>query len=151
MACATYVTLLVAAAVWWTFTNTILCLDPVVPCFSSTTPPDTDNGGFTVITGCSSGIGRELALLYAKRGARLILAARRKALLEQLSVECLHLGAKEAVVVAVDISANAPAIIEALPQGGVISELVLNHAYIPLQLIHEAGEDLSTFEVESSV
>ena len=77
--------LLAAAAFWWALSSTILCFDPLVPCTSSVPPPDTDEGGFTLITGCSSGIGRELALLYAKRGARLILAARRKPLLEQLS------------------------------------------------------------------
>ena len=41
----------------------------------------------TVITGASSGIGRELALEMARRGHRLGLTARRIPLLEQLREE----------------------------------------------------------------
>jgi NAD(P)-dependent dehydrogenase (short-subunit alcohol dehydrogenase family) len=36
-------------------------------------------GGVVVVTGASSGIGRETALLLAEKGARLVLAARRAA------------------------------------------------------------------------
>lgn len=42
-----------------------------------------------MITGASAGIGRELALLMARKGARLALLARRKPLLEELAQECL--------------------------------------------------------------
>ncbi|KAJ9071929.1 hypothetical protein DSO57_1032425 [Entomophthora muscae] len=41
-----------------------------------------------VIIGASSGIGRELALIYAQRGASIILVARRKELLDELVLEC---------------------------------------------------------------
>ncbi|KAL1923822.1 uncharacterized protein VTP21DRAFT_8802 [Calcarisporiella thermophila] len=44
-----------------------------------------------LIVGCSSGIGRELALLYAKRGANLALFARRAQELESLRAECTTL------------------------------------------------------------
>jgi short-subunit dehydrogenase len=42
-----------------------------------------------VIVGASSGIGKELALLYAKRGCELLLVARRQELLDKLKQECL--------------------------------------------------------------
>ncbi|CAK8987135.1 11-beta-hydroxysteroid dehydrogenase-like 2 (17-beta-hydroxysteroid dehydrogenase-like 2) (Hydroxysteroid dehydrogenase 2) (AtHSD2) [Durusdinium trenchii] len=45
-------------------------------------------GKTVVITGASAGIGRELALLMARKGARLALLARRKPLLEELAQEC---------------------------------------------------------------
>lgn len=44
---------------------------------------------YTVITGASSGIGYEIAKAFAGRGKNLILAARRKDLLEQLRAEIL--------------------------------------------------------------
>ena len=56
-----------------------------------------------LITGASSGIGRETALRYASRGARLLLAARGRANLEKIAGECLEAGAAEALVHAVDI------------------------------------------------
>ncbi|KAH8548424.1 hypothetical protein BGW37DRAFT_507106 [Umbelopsis sp. PMI_123] len=47
-----------------------------------------------VIVGCTSGIGREAALLYARRNAKLILFARRQELLDSLQQETKELGAK---------------------------------------------------------
>jgi short-subunit dehydrogenase len=41
-----------------------------------------------IITGASSGIGRELALALARRGARVLLSARREELLCSLAAEC---------------------------------------------------------------
>jgi short-subunit dehydrogenase len=46
-----------------------------------------------LLTGASSGIGRELALAFARRGARLLLSARREDLLRVLANECAQLGA----------------------------------------------------------
>jgi short-subunit dehydrogenase len=45
-----------------------------------------------LLTGASSGIGRELALALARRGARLLLTARREDLLRQLVDQCAPLG-----------------------------------------------------------
>ncbi|WP_461472994.1 SDR family NAD(P)-dependent oxidoreductase [Microbacterium sp. HJ5] len=50
-------------------------------------------GPVVVITGASSGIGRETARAYARRGARLVLAARGAAALETVADECRALGA----------------------------------------------------------
>lgn len=60
-----------------------------------------------VITGASSGIGRATALALAKKGAHVVLAARREEPLDDLARECEALGAR-ALVVPTDVSdANA--------------------------------------------
>lgn len=55
-----------------------------------------------VITGASSGIGRATALAFARKRARLVLAARRSEALESLAEECRKRGA-EALVVPTDV------------------------------------------------
>ena len=57
----------------------------------------TNKGQVVWITGASSGIGRALALEYAKRGADLILTARRTELLEKLAEEIDSLGQQTAL------------------------------------------------------
>ncbi|KAJ8656571.1 hypothetical protein O0I10_007648 [Lichtheimia ornata] len=61
-------------------------------------------GERVLLVGCSSGIGRELALQYASRGASLILIARRKKLLESLQKECENAGAIRVALLAGDIT-----------------------------------------------
>lgn len=56
-----------------------------------------------VVTGASSGIGRETALELARAGARLVVAARREAPLESLQRECEAAGAR-CVAVRTDVS-----------------------------------------------
>jgi short-subunit dehydrogenase len=56
-----------------------------------------------VITGASSGIGRETALLFAKHGARLLLAARSRDSLEMLASDIRREGGR-AVAVPTDVS-----------------------------------------------
>lgn len=51
-----------------------------------------------VITGASSGIGRETARRHARRGARLVLASRSSSALETVAKECRELGAQVSVV-----------------------------------------------------
>ncbi len=56
-----------------------------------------------IITGASSGIGKELALRLAERGARLTLASRDLKRLTKVAEECGKLGG-ETIVVAADVS-----------------------------------------------
>ncbi|HEU4470630.1 MAG TPA: SDR family oxidoreductase [Flavisolibacter sp.] len=53
-----------------------------------------------VITGASSGAGRAMAIEFAKKGARLVLSARREEALKEVADECTELGATTAVVTA---------------------------------------------------
>lgn len=57
-----------------------------------------------VILGCSSGIGKECALSYAARGAKLVLFARRKELLEQLKKQCQDAGSPQVELLAGDVA-----------------------------------------------
>jgi short-subunit dehydrogenase len=57
-----------------------------------------------VVIGASSGIGRETALWYSRRGDYLVLAARTGEALERVAGECRREGAAEALVQPTDIS-----------------------------------------------
>lgn len=61
------------------------------------------------ITGASSGIGAACALLFAKQGAHLILAARRTEKLNQVSKQCLSYGLTEKQIhtLSLDVSNSA--------------------------------------------
>lgn len=67
---------------------------------------ETFNENVVIITGASSGIGRELAYQLAEQGAWLALAARRLELLEEVAARCRELGAR-ALVVQTDVSRSA--------------------------------------------
>lgn len=56
-----------------------------------------------LVTGASSGIGRAAALAFARAGARVALAARRKALLEEIAAAC----GPETLVVPTDVGRRA--------------------------------------------
>ena len=60
-----------------------------------------------VVTGASSGIGRETALLFAGRHARLSLGSRSEAALELVADECRRAGAADVVVMSTDIAEAA--------------------------------------------
>lgn len=64
------------------------------------------NRKLALVTGASSGIGREYAIFLAKNGYDLVAVARRRELLESLAVELTALGAETRIVVA-DLSATS--------------------------------------------
>ena len=62
------------------------------------------DGAVVVITGCSAGIGAELARRYASSGCNLHLCARRQPELDKVAKECRLLGAASVSTSAVDVS-----------------------------------------------
>jgi short-subunit dehydrogenase len=62
-----------------------------------------------LLTGASSGIGRELALELGRRGARLAVSARREALLEELADEVERAGGVRPVVLPADLAQRGAA------------------------------------------
>ena len=59
-----------------------------------------------IVTGASSGIGRALALQLAGQGAKVVLAARRAELLEEIAAACRQAGG-EALAVPTDVAEEA--------------------------------------------
>lgn len=81
-----------------------------------------------IVTGASSGIGREIALTFAQEGAKVVLAARRGAKLKEVVQEILSRGG-ESLVVPTDVSQEAQVktmVAEALGEFGRVDVLVNN-------------------------
>lgn len=83
-----------------------------------------------LITGASSGIGLEMARVFASQGHRLVLLARRREQLEQLASELRERHQTESVVIAADLAdANEPARVkQELTAQGVVVDVLVNNA-----------------------
>jgi uncharacterized protein len=111
-------------------------------------------GKRVVLTGASSGIGRELALALADRGAMLVLAARRHALLDDVAAEIATASHQQPRVVTVDLS--VPGAAKSLGEhsldvfGGTI-DIVINNAGAsvagPQALVADSPSVRELFEV----
>jgi short-subunit dehydrogenase len=100
-----------------------------------------------IITGASSGIGRELAHQLADRDAWLVLAARREDRLESVKVECLQRGGR-AIVVPTDVCEPyqcARLVQRTLEAFGRIDVLV-NDAGITMWATFDEVSDLAIFD-----
>lgn len=84
----------------------------------------------TLITGASAGIGLELARIFAAKGHRVALTARRAARLDELAAEIVAAGGKQPVVIPCDLQqADAGEAVErALAAAGVELEYLVNNA-----------------------
>src|SRR5829696_4804972 len=85
--------------------------DPVAACLEPGDDASMDlealpEAPVVLITGASGGIGREVALSWARRGSRLVLLARSRGLLETLAAECESEGGT-AVVETADVTDEA--------------------------------------------
>ena len=105
-------------------------------------------GSTVVITGASSGMGKELAFRYAKRNCNVVIGARRIEILEEIKNECeLKYGNTNVVPVAVDVSDESQSrrLIEtAVEKFGGIDLLVLC-AGISAHSLFEDFDDMSKF------
>ncbi|KAI8503190.1 hypothetical protein Bbelb_190110 [Branchiostoma belcheri] len=65
--------------------------------------PESLRGARVIVTGCSTGIGEQMAYHYARLGAKVIITARREARLREVVAKMKDLGAQEAIYVAGDM------------------------------------------------
>ncbi|MBU0769670.1 MAG: SDR family oxidoreductase [Proteobacteria bacterium] len=100
-----------------------------------------------IITGASSGIGRELALMLAEQGAWLALAARNAEKLEEVAAQCRQRGAK-AVVVPTDVTEQSQCrnLIERTVTEYSRIDVLINNAGISMWARFDEIPDLSLIE-----
>ena len=83
---------------------TVCCGLLIAWCLRDDFDPASLAGKGVVICGASTGIGEELAFRYSRLGARVVLVARREAVLQKVAARCSELGAKEARYIVADLS-----------------------------------------------
>lgn len=100
-----------------------------------------------IVTGASSGIGRALALQLAGQGAKLVLAARRAELLEQVAADCRQAGG-EALVVPTDVAdeVQCRALVEKTITTFGRLDMLINNAGLAVIARLEDYADLSLFQ-----
>lgn len=107
------------------------------------------HGKTVLITGASSGIGKESAILFAKRGANLVLVARRTDLLELLATDLKKFDVTT-LVCRCDVSKKEEVqnmVKAALEKFGTVDILVNNAGFA----IYGSVSDLSIDEIESQM
>ena len=102
------------------------------------------SGRVALVTGASSGFGRHFADVLARAGAKVVLAARRMALVEAARDEIIAAGG-EAMAVAMDVtdSASIAAALDAVEADFGVATIIINNAgiTIPRLLLDLSDED----------
>jgi short-subunit dehydrogenase len=108
---------------------------------------DEFRGQVAIITGASSGIGRALALQLAGQGAKVVLAARRAELLEEIAATCRQAGG-EALAVPTDVSdeSQCKALVEKAATAFGRVDLLVNNAGLAVIARLEDYSDLDLFK-----
>lgn len=83
-----------------------------------------------LITGATSGIGKELALLFAKEGYKLVIVARNEKKLEETANELKEIGAPQVTPISCDLSVagNAQKLYEQVWERGITVGILINDA-----------------------
>jgi 3-hydroxy acid dehydrogenase/malonic semialdehyde reductase len=105
-------------------------------------------GKTVLITGASSGIGRACAVAFAQAGARIIVSARRKALLIDLAMEIQQLCKAVAVVIPLDVRDKKAVnkAITKIPRGWRDIDILVNNAGLSRGLDKLQDGDLRNWE-----
>ncbi len=92
-------------------------------------------GKSVVIVGASTGIGADLAMVLARSGARLVLVARRRELLEEVAARCAGEGGERPLVIPADVASQ-----ESMEK---VRDLVLETVGVPDVVIANAAIGIS--------
>mmetsp|Transcript_19231 Transcript_19231/g.61182 ORF Transcript_19231/g.61182 Transcript_19231/m.61182 type:complete len:295 (+) Transcript_19231:2-886(+) len=105
------------------------------------------DGDVVLITGASAGIGAALARHYARRRARLVLAARRADKLGEVAEACKQLGAPDVLVVPTDVTKeqDCKALVERAMDRFLRIDLLLLNAGVGCMVRFDELKDLKSF------